>query len=353
MDQLITNVSELCTLNRQFHSVKRERELKSLTKYMKQFNGFEEKDFIQFICRQYIEYLRMRKQFCSQAIYNRICAIQSRLNINVLSRRRYLSTLKVLRKLFNPYSVEAKFYTNTGNLVNIPATELQMLRDNAKYLIEKNQTNLPDKWILNTYTDDEIETVYKYFKFNLENFINSQDREKSGMDVTFLELCMIIVFNYHTPRRINEIIKLTLGQVEQLILHNTLNIKSKDGYSIDCIYISVVLADLLNRFVLKLYPEAFEKYDSTFKIFRSSYKMYYTRMRKVLKVLLGEERLKNLRLFHGFRNYFANKHLSAENYKTCQKILGHRSLSVTKRYARGQRKINKTTTTILDYLNNI
>lgn len=351
MDKLVDNVSLLCNLNKKFHCKKREHELKSLTKYLKEFRNFSPEEFVNFVCRQYIQSLRDRKRFCSQSIYNRVCAIQSRLDINVLSRRRYNSVLKNLRKLFNPYSKETDFYTNTGALIAIPPSEFKELRENAKFLIEQNHTNMPDRWILNTYTDDEIESVYRYFKMNLENFINSE-RQIHTFDTAFIELCMLIVFNYNTPRRISEIMDLRLHQIEELVLKNTLNIKSKDGFSIDCIYISVSLADLLNRFVLKLYPNAFDK-AGELKIFSSTYKMYYSRMRNVLKTLIGEDRLKNLRIFHGFRNYYANKHLG--NSQECQRILGHRNLSMTRKYARGQTKEceNNRKTKVLDYLNNV
>lgn len=354
MDELITNISTLCSLDKKFHCARRETELKSLIKYLKEFKNFSIEEFINFICRQYISSLRKRKRFCSQSIYNRICAIQSRLDINVLSRRRYNSILKNLRKLFNPYSNETDFYTNTGKLIQIPPEEFKMLRENARYLMEMNHTNMPDRWILNTYTDEEIEIVYKYFKMNLLNFLNTQCLPTT-YDMAFIELCMIIVFNYNTPRRIAEIMNLRLHQVEELLVHNTLNIKSKDGFSIDCIYISVFLADLLNRYTLKLYPNFATLNQPDRKLFTSTYKMYYTRMRGVLKTLIGEERLRNLRIFHGFRNFYANKNLSAESSKECQRILGHRNLSMTRKYAQRQKQSKnlqeKEKTKILNYLN--
>lgn len=357
-DCLVNNISALCSLDKRFHGKKRELELKSLTRYLRQFKNFSLDEFVSFVCRQYIECLRARKRFCSQSIYNRVSAIQSRLDITVLTRRRYNSILKNLRKLFNPYNDETNFYTNTGTLIQIPPQEFRQLRENAKYLIELNNTNVPDRWQLNTYTDAEIEIVYRYFKLNLDNFLTSTTT--TPIDVPFLELCMLIVFNYNTPRRISEITQLTLSQVEQLILHNTLNIKSKDGFSIDCIYISVALADTLNRFVMKLYPDIFttntsSKYPPDFKIFKHSYKMYYTRMRNTLKSLIGEDRLKNLRIFHGFRNFYANKHLSADTSKECQHILGHQSAKMTRRYAQRQKQCKQfqmnEKAKVLKYLN--
>lgn len=355
METLVDNVSTLCNLNKKFHCKKREKELKSLTKYLVEFKDFSQTGFINFVCKQYIQSLRDRKRFCSQSIYNRVCAIQSRLDINVLSRRKYNSILKNLRKLFNPYSNDSDFYTNTGSLIEIPGKELKILRENAKYLLGENCTNVADRWILNTYTDEEIEVVYNYFKMNLENFINTKQMSSGSLDITFIELCMLVVFSYNTPRRISEIINLNLCQAEQLILHNMLNIKSKDGFSIDCIYISISLSDLLNRYIEKLYPRAFEIKNKDFKIFSSTYKMYYTRMRNALKFLIGENRLKNLRIFHGFRNYYANKHLNKDNSNECQRILGHRNISMTKKYANGQKQTkdleNQKKTNVLNYLN--
>lgn len=354
-DRVVDGVSQLCNLNKKFHGIKREHELKSLIKYLKEFKNFSAEEFVNFVCRHYVDSLRKCKRFCSQTIYNRVSAIQSRLDINVMTRRRYNSVLKSLRKLFNPYSKETDFYTNTGTLVTMPTEEFKRLRQNAKYLIEQNHTNAVDRWVLNTYTDEEIEIVYRYFKMNLENFINGDNSIIRSLDVAFIELCMLIVFNYHTPRRIAEIMSLQLHQIEELILHNTLNIKSKDGFSIDCIYVSVALADLLNRFVLKLYPCAFDRLDKHTNLFTASYKMYYTRMRNVLKTLIGEERLKNLRIFHGFRNYFASRHLKKDNAQECQRILGHRNVNMTRRYARGQQQTqsceNNRKKKVLDYLN--
>lgn len=353
-ESLVNGVSILCNLNKKFHCKKREHELKSLTKYLREFKNFSQEEFINFTCRQYIESLRKCRRFCAQTVYNRISAIQNRLDIYVLNRYRFNSVLKSLRKLFNPYSHDTDFYTNTGELIKIPEAEFRQLRENARCIIEANQTTTTDRWILNTYTDSEIEIVYRYFKLNLENFLSVQ-RLPPHFDMAFVELCMLIVFNFNTPRRIAEIMNLRLDQIEQLITHNVLNIKSKDGFSIDCIYVSVALADTLNRFVLKLYPRAFEEKSSDFKIFSSSYKMYYSRMRNALKTLIGEDRLKNLRIFHGFRNYYANKHLSKDTSQECQRILGHRNLRMTQRYAKGQRQSNdcehQRKTKVLHYLN--
>lgn len=354
MDVLVDNISKLCNLNKKFHCKKREKELKSLTKYTKEFKNFSEEGFINFVCNQYIKSLKNKKRFCSQSIYNRVSAIQSRLDINVLSRRRYNSILKNLRKLFNPYNNETKFYTNTGMLIEVPPEEFKVLRENAKYLIGQSHTNTADRWLLNTYTDQEIEIIYKYFKLNLENFLNTK-YTPNNFDITFIELCMLIVFIYNTPRRVSEVMGLKLYQIEELVVKNTVKIKSKDGFSIDDICISAKLGDLLNRFILKIHPDCFATKDKDFKIFSSSYKMYYSRMRNALKVLIGEDRLKNLRLFHGFRNYFANKHLNSDNSNECQRILGHRNLNMTKKYAQGQKQTkeleDKKLTNVLNYLN--
>lgn len=349
-DCLVSSISQLCSLNKKFHCTKRENELKSLTKYIREFKNFTQEEFIAFTCRYYVKSLRERKRFCSQSIYNRISAIQSRYDISVLTRRRYNSVLKSLRKLFNPYNKEAKFYTNTGSLISIPVEELNKLRENAREMIEQNYTNQADRWILNTYTDEEIETVYRYFLYNLKIFIVSSPQDVKKFDMIFIELCLLVVFSYNTPRRVAEIIDLRMKQIEELLLHNTLNIKSKDGFSIDCIYISTQLADLINRYVNKLYINS----NPETKLFNATYKMYYTRMRNILKTLIGEHRLKNLRIFHGFRNYYANKHVNNDS-DACKKILGHRNLNMTRRYARShlQTKLleDKKKIKILDYLN--
>lgn len=350
---LVDGISKLCSLNKKFHCNKRERELKSLTKYITEFKNFSQEEFISFVCRYYIKSLRERKRFCSQTIYNRLSAIQSRYDLNVLTRRRYNSVLKSLRKLFNPYSDETEFYTNTGDLIALPPEEFRVLRENARAMLEQSHTNQADKWILNTYTDQEIETVYNYFLLNLKNFITSQNdttvSSNIQYDMTFIELCLLVVFSYNTPRRVSEILKLRMRQIDELIIHNTLNIKSKDGFSIDCIYISTQLSDILHRYVEKVY----NSYTPETKLFNATYKMYYARMRNTLKFLIGEHRLKNLRIFHGFRNYFASKHLSDAD--ECKKILGHRNLNMTRRYARGhvqsKQLEEKKKTQVLDYLN--
>lgn len=357
-DNLVSSISKLCSLNKKFHCNKRENELKSLTKYITEFKNFSEEEFIAFVCRYYVKSLRERKRFCAQSIYNRVSAIQNRYDLNVLSRRRYNSVLKSLRKLFNPYNKETQFYTNTGLLISIPPDEFNQLRENARQLIQQSHTNQADRWILNTYTDEEIETVYKYFLLNLNNFITSTVllQEKAVLpkiDMTFIELCLLVVFVYNTPRRVAEILDLRMHQIDELILHNTLNIKSKDGFNIDCIYISTHLADLMNRYVIKVYPTANEP---QMKIFNATYKMYYSRMRNTLATLIGKERLKNLRLFHGFRNYYANKHLTGDS-DACKKVLGHRNLNITRRYAHGQVHTahleDKKKTKVLQYLNKV
>lgn len=356
MDTLIKNVSLLCSSNKTFHCKKRERELKSLTKYTNEFKNFSYEEFVNFICRHYVHSLDKKKRFSSQSIYNRISAIQNRFELNLITKKRFDIILKNLRKIFNPYNLESELYTNTGDVISLP--QVVRLRQNAKFLIEENCTSVADKWILNTYTDEEIEILYTYFKRNLVNFLSNMNGGISKFDIPFIELCMIIVFCYNTPRRIAEIINLRIKQVEELLLHNTLNIKSKDGFSIDCIYISAGLAEILNSYINKMYPgilESNEQIDCEKKVFNSTYKMYYSRMRNVLKTLIGESRLKNLRLFHGFRNYFANKHLSST--QECTRILGHRNVSMTRKYAQGHRQTNESEklkkNNVLDYLNTV
>lgn len=339
-NDFVDKISALCSLNRRFHCQKRERELKSLTKYMKEFTDFSAYDFTKFVCKYYISSLRQCRRFCSQSIYNRVCAIQGRLNISVMSRARYNNVLKNLRKLFNPYSTDTSFYSSTGNCIDIQPDEITLLRKNNENLIKQNSQGLSDRWNINTYTDTEVEVVYNYFRLHLVNFLQQNTKSGSGSGAAvgspinenyiFRELCVLVVFCYNTPRRISELINLTLNQMDELITSNTLNIKSKDGFTVDCIYISVALADILNRYMEMVKPVGP-------RVFSSTYKMYYSRMKKIVQSLIGEERVKNLRIFHGFRNYYAGKHINNSDNE-CQRILGHKTVNMTRKYASGQKQ---------------
>ena len=327
MANLLDSVTQLCVQTRKFHGSKREKNLNSLLVHINEFKSIDERGFTEFICNRYIRCLYEKKRFCAASIYNIISAVQNRNNVLIMTRRQFDMLIRNLRKLFNPYDSETTYFTNTGMKINLPLEEVNRLRENARLIMHQNKTSAVERSTLSTYTDAEAEELYAYFLAHLQNALRGGvvSTNTTIKNSEFMQLCLLVTFMYNTPRRVGELLNLNMAQVKSLMDTKSLDIKTKDGYEVDSIYISDELAFLLRDYVENFKANASDQD----KLFTLTYKMCHTRMQHVIKSLFART-IK--RPFHGFRNYFASKHIGTDLRNT-SRLLGHRNVMTTRRYA--------------------
>lgn len=349
---LARKTATLCKSTRKFHGRAREKNLKTLQRDLYDINysdiDFRTKDGYElYTNRKFIENLKNCKDICKLSIYNKISAIQSKLNILVFTRADFEKTFKSLRKLFNPLQKDNIYYTNTGAETNLDIDVLHHLRQNAQELCNRNKSDDPTIRDMNTYSTSEINRINLYFSEHIKNFLSSSQsydhnvhNEQSGKltgnsNYIFDELSLIVLILLSSGRRIGEIISLSNADMEKLINNQQLTIRAKSGLKSNTIYISTNLANILNQYIEKTNRAFPLPLDA--KFFHLSYMQCWKTMRKILiqNQLISPDKDK-FRTFHSFRYYYANKFHNTDNKNQriyVSDIMGHRSQRMTRQYA--------------------
>lgn len=177
-----------------------------------------------------------------------------------------------------------------------------------------------------------IENLEKYFSPILLNAIESDTIR--GPPTMEIELSLIVLFLIVAPKRISQLLSLTKQQFENLAFASSTQIKSKGGYTIEYLVVPVTFSTILNMYLQKFFSKA----NITTKIFTFAYTQYRNLMITVLKKLYPSADGVN-KIFHGFRNYFADLHQNRKNIS--QFALGHSQHSMTNRYIRTQERLTK------------
>lgn len=302
------------------HQSGREKVLQSHLRYTNCFNTFDYSEFVRFIVDRYVECYRQNKKFSTTYTRNIIETINRTYSLNTFNSKDIYKIVNNLNKAFNTENKDRIFYTGKGSKLKI----------DIKSFLEKNSEFNPTTNGKLLYDDSNYERVLEYFKNHLNNLLISKKTMPDKMD----ELALLIVFLAATPRRVSEILGLTIGKSNDLIIRNETTIKSKSGTSIVPMYIPFQFAEILEQYIDK-----FKKNDDQNQLlFTYNYQNMYKTYRKVYVCLFNKEPIS--RVFHAFRNYFAGKYFNGENQRLTTHALSHTNAKMTAMYANKQQKMS-------------
>lgn len=310
------------------HQGPREKIIKSHLRHLKSFHTFQQCEFQKFIVDKYLEYREQKKVF-SVAYYKSVIeSVLRHRKVKTFEPRDIYKIVANLNKMFNPENKDTVFYTDIGERVKLNIKTEKGTGDDGFSKSYKNQ------FCRKLYSEESFELVRNHYKSHLDNFLASQKKTPDLHD----ELALLIVFLTCCPKRVNEIINLSMEKVDDLIIRCSTEIKSKMSTSVDLIVIPNNFSTILQKYKFKVDPD----YKKS-SLFTYGYNKFYTIYKRNLKTILGDtipyDNYRNL-CFHAFRHYFAKNNIDV-NSKMTMKLMSHKSSKMTRSYANKQN--DKTT----------
>lgn len=303
------------------HQAARAKVIKSHLSHAPEFRNFEHEGFVKFVVEKYLEARAANRKLSVSYIKTIIETINRYKKISTFRPNDVYKIVSNLNKAYNPENNDGVFYTIEGVKIDLAA-----LKQPQPTLANVNQfkSNFDDK----LYDEHDFEKVLIYYKNHLDNYLSSTKSRPDLID----ELALLIVFMASAPRRVSEILNLTIKKSYDLIVKQETDIKSKTGTRIATLMVPTQLATVLNRYLDKL-----DYVDDGQRLFASNYKSMYTAYRKNYFALFGLKPVS--RVFHAFRNHFAYKYYDLDAQGT-KNALSHTNLKTTRSYAQKQQNKN-------------
>lgn len=331
------------------HNSERQKVVRTHLKHIEgNFVNFTKDEYQKFIVNWYVTRLLNKKTFSvayMQAVIDSINRFKQ-FSRSPISKREVYMVVKNMKKIFNSESTQSLFYTKQFDAVHLDLSKIENLRQN----------NVMNKFSDKLYENANFEILLQYNKEQLDNFlkIGVRPRIPSVQD----DLALIVIFLASSPRRIREILQLTIKKIKELILNGQTQIKTKNGEGIFQMLIPQQLSKILNEYLHAVgYGEPSQKIDKEqivtlddvknlviFKLpnlnenndndllFKRSYYVYYSAIKSQYKSLFND----NIgRPFHAFRNYFSAKYIKKDPDAT-KRALGHCNMKMTRSYANKQ-----------------
>lgn len=298
---------------RNIHQKKRRAVISSHLKHIPQFGGFQTRDFEKFVVDKFLEKYMSGRKFSPIYIKSVVESIQRKMKISVFNPNQVFKIAKNLNKVYNPENRDKTFYTDIG----VPITL-------EKYKPDFNASETRDS----LYSCEEICILKTYYNNQLNNFLSSTKSRPDEFD----ELALLMVFLFTVPRRVGEVLSLTIKKINDLIIRNETDVKSKQGSYVIQLIVPSSLSMILERYINK--NQDYQPCDSLFKF---SYKVHYSNARKNYRNIFNKEPVSMI--FHGLRNYFAEQNIKDNPLETSN-VLGH-SVNMSRRYANRQCLQNK------------
>lgn len=346
-EKMVAEMEKMYLLSRtgKIHTENRQRSIKShIRDVAGVFSTFSYEEFYNYVYQNYMKAVFRGKKLSRSYLQSKINTIKRLSKTRFFGRRDVARIICNLDKMMNPLARTNEFYTSTGQKIKLDKDTIARFRNANTMRLEQQEPERKEGelTVSHLYSDVDCEFLVQHFTQHLENYLN---QEKPLQPPTVHdELALVIVFMFHSPRRVNEILQLTYGQYAELITHQLTKIQSKSNIRPTKLLIPVVLAGYLERYIG-------ESVDMKSNASNLVIKHSYQQLLKALKLITASLLSRRVeRPFHGFRNYFAGK-FKCSDYTNTRRALDHASGRVTNMYASKQRKQYGISET-LNFLNN-
>lgn len=314
-------ISLLQLTRRPVHQARRKRVVNSHLMYADQFRNHTEDEYLAFIARQFIEKKKTGQALSIGYISAIINSVQRHvLGKATMSKHTIHQFVLTLEKVFNEKNLDRDFFSGSSQFTVAPI--------GARPGRERNTP---------MYSESEFQTIEQYNFDSITNFL----RTKKPPSVNE-ELALIFCFLTSVPQRISQVLTLSIKQANDLIIKNHTEIKAKSGRN-ETMYAPHRLAQ-----VLLMYLETIPK--SQKFLFTKSYQVYKKLGDKQYETIFNRPAL-GKRLFHSFRNFFAEKAHSLDPI-LAQKSLDHSSANMTLHYVKRQETVDEKAK-LLNFVNKV
>lgn len=330
-------------------SVKRQKCINSHLKHIKDIEltyiynkcTFTPDSIHNFLSKKFSECLKKNKEFSKGYWISVLSSIARHYNVINFKKGNVLMMINNIKKILYSENTELTYVINDKK-VTFPES-INQLRKQYKSIQLKRANRV-------IYTTKVIQEISKYFSIMLINYLemstgDTDDSDKQQQYVLTqnpnkadIELAIFVLFLIVSPKRTQQILQLSLQKIEQLIQTNQTEIKSKTKINAEFLIIPKLFGMLLKLYVKKTFKH---NADPNTRFFTFKYKKYYNTMKKHLKILFPEYDYIN-RIFHGFRNYYAELHKNNGNIS--QYSLGHSANVMTNKYVQNQENFTKNET---------
>lgn len=343
---LNAELEKMYTLSRmgKIHTEQRQMSIKSHIRDVSGiFSTFSYEEFYNYVYQNYMKAMFRGKKLSRSYLQSKVNTIKRLSKTRYFGRRDIARIVCNLDKLMNPMAKTNEFYTSTGHKIQLDKDTIRRIRGANVVRLEQQEPlrKEGDLIVSHLYSDVDCEFLVQHFTQHLENYLK---QENNVLPTVYDELSLIVVFMFHSPRRVNEILQLTYKQYEDLITQQMTKIQSKSNIRPTKLLIPVILSGYLQSFIGE---HADLKSNASKLVIKHSYQQLLKALKQITATLLNR---RVERPFHGFRNYFAGKFKSSD-YKNTRRALDHASGRVTNMYACKQRKQYGISET-LNFLNN-
>lgn len=329
------------------HQKSRAKSRASHINFLKDVNPLNKENIRRRIHKYYDEAQNGKHKFSYRYLQSVLSTMKAVYKTDIFGKWELNLFVKNLNKIYNKENKDKTFFTSDGSeqydfsglVAKVNINKIDNLQESLSELIGANKNDIEKTEL---YTEVDEHRIKNYYHERLKIFLASP---KTNRPTRHDELALLIVFMHYSPKRINEIITLTMEKTIDLIWRQNTSIKSKNGGGTADIIVPIALSTYLQSFID-------HKSESCTNLFEFDYNALYYLYTHELKDLFG---LKISRLFHGYRNMFTFKHIS-QNPSLVQQVLDHRRFRTTASYAKKQEnqlKKENVYDKVKEYLNNL
>lgn len=300
------------------HQEARQRVRLSHMKHESYFVDFTDAELVKFVVLKYTASRNRMKRFCVSYYVQVVCSITTKYGRNTAVSRRIKEIVSNLDKIYNTTNPDKTFFDTDGRMYDTTRF-CGGAKDHPVFI----GTHVSDKM----YSEVEMTVLVEYYQNVLDNYLTEVSKTRPPQ--IHEELALLITILAATPRRVGEVLKLNRSQVDDLIARSEASIKSKRGTGVSSLIVPQKISNTLQQ-----YMDCVERFNGReAMLFTNTYKRFYTLYRNNFRTIFKRE--PNLRVFHGFRNYFAGMHMK-EDPSATREALAHTSIRTTYGYAKNQ-----------------
>lgn len=273
-----------------------------------------------FLEKKFRECLEKKREFNKAYWINVLGVIVKKYNIMNYNRSAVKRMITQIKKILYTESSDLSYIIGNDNVAF--TSELMSLRNEIGKILAKKRNRL-------IYTRETIHKISLHFSDLLITYIKGEPAKRKYITMERGELALFILFLIVAPKRTIQLLALTIEKTRQLIASQQTEISSKSRTHSETLVIPIKFARLLD-----MYLQRSGKVEG--RLFHTNYNRMFCIYKRELKRLFPEFDGVT-KIFHGFRNFYADEHKNDGN--NSQYSLGHANTSMTDLYIRNQQRM--------------
>lgn len=280
---------------------------------------FTKESINKFLELKFRERFVKKKEFIREYWLNVLSVIAKKNNVMNFNRGEISRMITQIKKILYSESKDLSYVVNDTQVVF--SDELRDLRTQYGEIAKRNRNKL-------VYNHTTISRIAHHFSDVLLTYLGSGGDDHYNEDA---ELALFVLFLIIAPKRKGQLLSLDLEKIQQLIQFQQTEITSKSKTQREFLTVPTQFSKLLDLYVKRTAR-------TEGPLFLITYNKLYRKMISTVKRLFPSYNGVT-RVFHGFRNYYADTHKNDGNLS--QFSLGHSNNAMTNRYINVQQNFRR------------